>query len=168
MIFDAGSSENKELVADQTESNNRLEGGNFVRPLLEADFEINLDKKPGGVGEPKPNDQSKHQIQQEKLKNAISKSKELAWIKMYEVGAPGLVIAVSVDGKVVYKSGNPKYISKRRALWYVYNFVHICRVWLCRLGESSVGHPLDCDADCLDFKVDHDGCCCQVTKTISV
>ena len=53
----------------------------------------------------KPNEQSKQQQKAEKLKAAISKARNLVWCKMYESGAPGLSIAVSVNGKTVWHHG---------------------------------------------------------------
>ena len=53
----------------------------------------------------KPNEQSKQQQKAEKLKAAISKARNLVWCKMYESGAPGLTIAVSVNGKTVWHHG---------------------------------------------------------------
>ena len=53
----------------------------------------------------KPNEQSKQQQKAEKLKAAISKARNLVWCKMYECGAPGLTIAVSVNGKTVWHHG---------------------------------------------------------------
>ena len=53
----------------------------------------------------KPNELSKQQAQAEKLKSAITKARNLVWCKMYESGAPGLSIAVSVNGKTVWHHG---------------------------------------------------------------
>ena len=53
----------------------------------------------------KPNETSKQQAQAEKLKSAISRARNLVWCKMYECGAPGMVIAVSVNGKTVWQHG---------------------------------------------------------------
>ena len=53
----------------------------------------------------KPNEQSRQQQKAEKLKAAISKARSLVWCKMYECGAPGLTIAVSVNGKTVWHHG---------------------------------------------------------------
>jgi hypothetical protein len=41
----------------------------------------------------------------ENLKNSITKSRELCWSKIHECGIPGLVVAVSVNGKLVWKLG---------------------------------------------------------------
>jgi hypothetical protein len=81
------------------------------RNLIKADKNVDeiifhqiADKK--GAEIIKPNELSKQQMQQEKLKISIANSKNLCWTKMYEAGIPGLVIAVSVDGKTVWTSGN--------------------------------------------------------------
>ena len=52
-----------------------------------------------------PNEQGKQQQAVFKLKAAIERSKPMIWAKLYEAGIPGLVIAVSVDGKLVWKHG---------------------------------------------------------------
>ena len=53
----------------------------------------------------RPNEQGKQQQATLKLKAAIERSKPMIWAKLYEAGIPGLVIAVSVDGKTVWKHG---------------------------------------------------------------
>ena len=53
----------------------------------------------------KPNEMSKQQAQAEKLKAAITKARNLVWCKMYESGAPGMVVCVSVNGKTVWQHG---------------------------------------------------------------
>lgn len=53
----------------------------------------------------KPNELGKQQQQSEKLQKAISRARDIAISKMYEAGAPGLVVGVSVDGKSVWKHG---------------------------------------------------------------
>lgn len=53
----------------------------------------------------RPNEQGRAQLQQEKLKLAVNKARDLCWCKMYESGCPGMVVAISVDGKVVWQHG---------------------------------------------------------------
>ena len=57
----------------------------------DVDFELGL------VGS--PNDQGRQQAQVEKLKAAVGKARDLCWVKMYESGAPGMTVAISVNGK---------------------------------------------------------------------
>ena len=38
----------------------------------------------------------------EKLKAAVAKARDLCWVKMYESGTPGMVVAISVNGKQVH------------------------------------------------------------------
>ena len=52
----------------------------------------------------KPQEQGR-QAQAEKLKAAINKARNLVWCKMYESGAPGMVVAISVNGKLVWQHG---------------------------------------------------------------
>ena len=49
--------------------------------------------------------QSRRQQQQERLKTAVAKSRDLCVSKLYESGIPGLVVAVSVNGKTLWKHG---------------------------------------------------------------
>ena len=51
------------------------------------------------------NDKSARKIQEEKLQKIITDSKNLCWLKMTGSAIPGLVIAVSVDGKTVFRHG---------------------------------------------------------------
>ena len=37
----------------------------------------------------------------EKLKAAVARARDLCWVKMYESGTPGMVVAISVNGKQV-------------------------------------------------------------------
>ena len=53
----------------------------------------------------KPNETSRVQAQAEKLKSAINRANNMVRAKMLESGAPGLVIAVSVNGKTVWQAG---------------------------------------------------------------
>jgi len=53
----------------------------------------------------RPNEQGRQAAQAEKLKAAISKARDLIWCKMYESGAPGMVVAISVNGKQVWQHG---------------------------------------------------------------
>ena len=52
-----------------------------------------------------PNAKSLGQLKNEELQKAITSAKNLCWIKMSESAIPGLIIAVSVDGKTVFKHG---------------------------------------------------------------
>jgi len=52
-----------------------------------------------------PNDQGRQQAQVEKLKAAVGKARDLCWVKMYESGAPGMTVAISVNGKQVWQHG---------------------------------------------------------------
>ena len=63
----------------------------------DVDFELGL------VGS--PNDQGRQQAQVEKLKAAVGKARDLCWVKMYESGAPGMTVAISVNGKQVWQHG---------------------------------------------------------------
>ena len=63
----------------------------------ERDFELDM------VGS--PNDQGRQQAQVEKLKAAVGKARDLCWVKMYESGAPGMTVAISVNGKQVWQHG---------------------------------------------------------------
>ena len=51
------------------------------------------------------NDKSARKIQEEKLQKLITETKNLCWLKMTGSAIPGLVIAVSVDGKTVFRHG---------------------------------------------------------------
>ena len=51
------------------------------------------------------NDKSIKKMQTEHLQRAIASAKNQCWLKMSESGIPGLIIAVSVDGKTVFKHG---------------------------------------------------------------
>ena len=51
------------------------------------------------------NDKSLKKMQTEQLQKAIASSKNLCWLKMSESATPGLIIAVSIDGKTVFKHG---------------------------------------------------------------
>ena len=51
------------------------------------------------------NEKSAKKVQEEKLQKFINEAKNLCWLKMTESAIPGLVIAVSVDGKTVFKHG---------------------------------------------------------------
>ena len=53
----------------------------------------------------RPNEQGRQQQASERLKAAVERSKHMVWAKLYEAGVPGLVIAVSVDGKMTWKHG---------------------------------------------------------------
>ena len=53
----------------------------------------------------RPNEQGRQAAQAEKLKAAIAKARDLVWCKMYESGAPGMVVAISVNGKQVWQHG---------------------------------------------------------------
>ena len=63
----------------------------------DGDFELGL------VGT--PNDQGRQQAQTEKLKAAVAKARDLCEVKMYESGAPGMTVAISVNGKQVWQHG---------------------------------------------------------------
>jgi len=52
-----------------------------------------------------PNEQGRQHSQQEKLKAAINKARDLCWCKMYESGSPGMVVCISVNGKTVWQHG---------------------------------------------------------------
>ena len=52
-----------------------------------------------------PHAKSLGQLKNEELQKAITSAKNLCWIKMSESAIPGLIIAVSVDGKTVFKHG---------------------------------------------------------------
>ena len=85
--FDTGPVEINERLSEETESpDNHVEVVEISEAL-------------------KPNEQSKQQQKAEKLKAAISRARSLVWCKMYECGAPGLTIAVSVNGKTVWHHG---------------------------------------------------------------
>ena len=51
------------------------------------------------------NDKSARKIQEEKLQKIIIESKNLCWLKITGSAIPGLAIAVSVDGKTVFRHG---------------------------------------------------------------
>ena len=51
------------------------------------------------------NDKSARKLQEEKLQKLIAETKNLCWLKMTGSAIPGLVIAVSVDGKTVFRHG---------------------------------------------------------------
>jgi len=53
----------------------------------------------------RPNEQGRQQAQAEKLKAAIARARDLCWCKMYESGTPGMVVAISVNGKQVWQHG---------------------------------------------------------------
>ena len=53
----------------------------------------------------RPNVEKRQQKTSDKLKSAIEKSRRMVWAKMYVDGIPGLVIAVSVDGKITWEHG---------------------------------------------------------------
>jgi len=53
----------------------------------------------------KPNEMSKQQAQAEKLKAAITRTRNMVWCKMNEAGVPGMVVAVSLNGKTVWQHG---------------------------------------------------------------
>eukprot|EP00092_Neocalanus_flemingeri_P034475 GFUD01037486.1.p1 GENE.GFUD01037486.1~~GFUD01037486.1.p1 ORF type:complete len:623 (+),score=230.90 GFUD01037486.1:36-1904(+) len=53
----------------------------------------------------RPNEQGRQQAQAEKLKAAIAKARDLCWCKMYESGTPGMIVAISVNGKQVWQHG---------------------------------------------------------------
>merc|ERR1719481_2474962 len=53
----------------------------------------------------RPNEQGRQAAQAEKLKAAIAKARDLVWCKMYESGAPGMTVAISVNGKQVWQHG---------------------------------------------------------------
>ena len=53
----------------------------------------------------KTTEQGRQQQASERLKSAVDRSKHMVWAKLYENGIPGLVIAVSVDGKITWKHG---------------------------------------------------------------
>jgi len=53
----------------------------------------------------KPNEMSKQQAQAEKLKAAITRARNMVWCKMNEAGVPGMVVAVSLNGKIVWQHG---------------------------------------------------------------
>ena len=40
-------------------------------------------------------------MQVEKLKAAVGRARDLCWVRMYEAGAPGMAVAISVNGKQV-------------------------------------------------------------------
>ena len=78
------------------------------------------------------NDKSARLRQEEKLKAMISETRQLCWLKKTESSAPGMVIAVSVDGKMVYRDGelisNCKFYTVR---CLENNKTLHCRVWIC-------------------------------------
>ena len=51
------------------------------------------------------NDKSARKIQEEKLQKIITESKNLCWLKITNSAIPGLAIAVSVDGKTLFRHG---------------------------------------------------------------
>ena len=51
------------------------------------------------------NDKSARKLQEEKLQKIITESKNLCWLKITNSAIPGLAIAVSVDGKTVFRHG---------------------------------------------------------------
>ena len=53
-----------------------------------------------------PNDKSRRMQAEERLKKAIQKSRDLCFAKCYEDGIPGLVVGVSVNGRIAWKHGN--------------------------------------------------------------
>ena len=57
------------------------------------------------VKEINANDKSARKVQEEKLQKMVADSKNLCWLKMTGSAIPGLVIAVSVDGKTVFRHG---------------------------------------------------------------
>ena len=52
------------------------------------------------------NEKSARKLQEEARHKVIQQAKNMVWIKMTESAVPGLVIAVSVDGKTVFRHGN--------------------------------------------------------------
>ena len=65
--------------------------------------ELNVEKVLSQIND--KNEQGRQQQASERLKSAVERSKHLVWAKLYEDGIPGLVIAVSVDGKITWKHG---------------------------------------------------------------
>jgi len=57
------------------------------------------------LGSDQPNEQGRQQAQAEKMKAAVAKARNLCWVKMYESGTPGMVVAISVNGKPVWQHG---------------------------------------------------------------
>jgi len=53
----------------------------------------------------RPNEQGRQQVEADKLKAAITKARDLCWCKMYEAGTPGMVVAIAVNGKMVWQHG---------------------------------------------------------------
>ena len=51
------------------------------------------------------NDKSARKVQEEKLQKIITESKNLCWLKITNSAIPGLAIAVSVDGKTLFRHG---------------------------------------------------------------
>ena len=96
---------NAHLVSNNVEANTAT-SGNLPSEHLHQDEQEEegvLDELAETVT--KPNEMSKQQAQAEKLKAAITKARNLVWCKMYESGAPGMVVCVSVNGKTVWQHG---------------------------------------------------------------
>ena len=62
--------------------------------LISAEYEVSEAEEHG-----------RQAAQAEKLKAAIAKARDLVSCKMYELGAPGMVVAISVNGKQVWQHG---------------------------------------------------------------
>jgi len=87
---------------DKTVSDDHIDHEDYVKEntnILLAELQVS------DVELLKPNEQSRQQAQAEKLKAAITKARDLVWCKMYESGAPGMIVAVSVNGKQVWQHG---------------------------------------------------------------
>ena len=88
----------------------RLESAKFNQEIHLVNNDFNVEKVISHIQDvqdstARPNEQGRQQQASEKLKSAVERSKHLVWAKLYENGIPGLVIAVSVDGKITWKHG---------------------------------------------------------------
>ena len=90
----------------QVKSNLKAEE-HFVKSKETLNLENNY--KPTGLFQIEeinsPNDKSARKVQEEKLQKIITESKNLCWLKITGSAIPGLAIAVSVDGKTVFRHG---------------------------------------------------------------
>ena len=75
----------------------------FDKRIHLVNNELNVEKVLSQIHD--KNEQGRQQQASERLKSAVERSKHLVWAKLYEDGIPGLVIAVSVDGKITWKHG---------------------------------------------------------------
>lgn len=106
-----------------------------------------------------------------------------------EVGAPGVVVGVSVDGSLIWSEGlyllyspllclynlfshvtfcmKKVILGLRRGLYSVYSFwvfyLWFSRVWLCRFGESRAMHTRNCHANRQHQQAPH---CCRCCTTV--